>query len=764
MRRIILCLSFFSTAATIGCSGDDKHAGNILIEPSGGATGRGGKTSIAGAAGRAGSAGRASTGGKAATSGGNSSGGAGGKVDPTSAGEAGQAGAAGNATAGASGAVNLPSAPVVTFIRPPSVLDPNAIGVIQTESVTVACKAVAASTPGSTVDAATAKITMSQFGDPLTAGQASSLMVNGAREVEFAISDLSGVRSGIVTFDCTAEDNSNPALLGKAESLNLLVDRGPIIDISQPSKLQNIALVSGVDVAFTIGTLPIADGDLKYPLDKVTITINGKAVAVAESAPGSGLYSGHVSLTDPTVFPPGDKPDGPTTLQVVTSNLRGTTVQKTVTFNVDSTPPTIAIQSPIANSIIGKSTTVKFTVKDDGSGVDESTVGVRINIGQIFYYTPTDAARWSHVPGTAAYEFTFSDSDFPGSETQATLSLFAADKVHNAVSPGATTTLFVDTSPPYISLDPPTVRELNIASANTTGAACSTAFDPVGDAINDLTIDNGVDVFRALVWDFADQPRDPNLLRYFAGVDQKNVAIYLQESVDQPLLVDSDGDGFCDNVDIGTGESRKVALKLDPVPVSGNAPNAGTDALTWAEADDTRYGAAPALEPVCQRDGFVWPNWASRCGGASDMVRTINHSVDTKSPIPAVYAIAPQGDMTADVGCTGTYWEYFHDMKRTVTDGWLCFVGVAYDAVGNRGVSAPLRICYDDPNTPAVPTCAQTKLPLDKTWHTIWNSYIAHGVNDAKFRDKSAETPPTCAKSCKLIAQEPIRYVANQKH
>jgi hypothetical protein len=737
MRRIVLLL-LLSLGLSIGC-GDSKRPANLL-ETTGGQAGSGGNGGEAGLAG----------------------GGVGGDTGGTAGG-----GVAGTATGGTT-VVNQPGAPVVTFISPASALDPNAAGVVTTENVTVICKATVAPQPGSTVNAASATITMFQNDVKIEKNETSSLMVSGARQTEFALTDASGIKSGIVVFKCSAEDYSSPALVGSAKELKLLVDRGPVVAIVSPSSQQTVALSEGVDVEFNVTPDPIADNDTKDAIDSVIVKINNKEVTVSESTPGSGHYKARVALNDPNLFSAGDTPTGDTTLQILVKNKRGTQVQRNVTFVVDSTPPTIKILSPAEgkSTIVGKSATIQFTVEDDGAGVNETTVGVRINAGQMFYYSTNQAARWSRdSAGGSTYYFTFTDADFAPNLTQVTLNFYASDKVQNSISPGATRALFLDTIPPYVSLDPPTVRVTyfnEIDDAN----VCSAAFDPLGDAINDLSVDNGVDVFRALAWDMTNEPRDPNLIRYYSSVNNDSVRIYMGENLDEPLLVDTDGDGYCDNVDVGTGDNRKVALKLGEIRRMGDPPAPlYTTPEALSLADDTRYGPAPDIGTTCQRENYnPSSTWPFLCRSTSDMVRSINHSVDTTTPISAIFGNEPTGD-TSTIGCTGTYWAYYGAMKRALTDGWVCFVGVAEDNVGNRGVSAPLRICYDDPATPAVPTCAQNVQTRDITVHAQWASYIRGSLPSEVFRTLSAETPPTCIKNnCKLKTVPFNRILTNQKY
>lgn len=741
MRRFIL-LTGLVVGWTAGC-GTSSH--NPNLDPR------------AGAAGDAGAAGTPSDGGKGGK-GGSSHGGSGG----ASGGASGTTG--GTSSSSSTTEVNSLGAPTLTFVSPASVTDPNATGVITSGQVTVACKAVVSTTPGSSVDPASAIISMSQYGSTITTAQVSTRMVSGARESVFALNDSTGVKSGPVQFECTAQDNSSPPLIGKADTLNLLVDRGPTITLAAPSGGQNIALGAGVDVDFNVDAQPIAGGDQKFNLDTVTVTINGKKVTVNETSAGSGHYASHVTLTDPAVFPAGDTPDGTTTLQVVAANQRGTTVQKTTTFTVDSRPPTISISDPKQSTVIGKTTLMTFTVDDAGAGVNESLVGVRINAGTTFFYTDKDAARWDHLAGNSTYKFTFSDADFPTSTSQVTISISATDKVGNSITPGATVAYFVDTTPPYLNLDPPTIREFYYESG-IPGQVYSNAYDPLGEAINDLTIVQATgQIFRALAWDLTNPPPESNQTYYYSGVKSDSVTLYMQEDVTGPLLIDTDGDGFCDDIDVGTGDKLKPAIMFGEIAPAGDPPwiyPKGTAVFT--DGDDTRYGPAPTI------GDSEWQGWAKPpayylCSNQSDMVRALKHPVTSAKPVPVIYGINTVADPT-NPDCTGTYWAYGADMKRTVKEGWICFAARAYDGVGNRGISPPLRLCYDEPGNGTTPDCAASKQPLSTTFNNAWKSYITHGsVTDLTFRSKSAATPPSCTTNCKVPTQSLDRSINGQAY
>jgi len=78
----------------------------------------------------------------------------------------------------------------------------------------------------------------------------------------------------------------------------------------------------------------------------------------------------------------------------------------------------------------------------------------------------------------------------------------------------------------------------------------------------------------------------------------------------------------------------------------------------------------------------------------------IQHSI-TSAEEPVIYG---KGSITT-LECTGGEWE----LTPVAQEGWVCLVTVAKDRVGNRAISPPLRLCFDNPRTVAEPTCLSDK-------------------------------------------------------
>lgn len=75
------------------------------------------------------------------------------------------------------------------------------------------------------------------------------------------------------------------------------------------------------------------------------------------------------------------------------------------------------------------------------------------------------------------------------------------------------------------------------------------------------------------------------------------------------------------------------------------------------------------------------------CNKTSDMTRILHRGGASGA---LIYALAP----AAGAACAGNSWEL--DQKLAPKEGWVCLAAIAEDAVGNRDVSAPLRVCLSD--------------------------------------------------------------------
>ncbi len=770
MNRAILLGAF---AMLVGC-GDDKHPGYVAPDSNGGARAAGGKYNKAGSAGmagRAGSSGTSTRGASGGTAGDDSTEELGGSAGTAgyagTAGQAGQAGYAGTAgdlgVAGVAGAAADRLAPVVAIVSPVEVTDPNAAGVLVGDTVDVTCSIVPGSAPGSTADPSSLRIKMSQASvqfSPIT----SNTPVGNSVTQRFS---LSAISHGPAAITCTGYDSSMWPL-SATTTINTLVDRGPVVEITDPKDKAPVSLNDVLPIKFKVSANPlpnlasIVDNKAAIKLPNLLVSSSNLTPTLALLDSGVYSYTASANFADRATFLAGTLPDGLTPIRVTASNLRDATTTAFRVVNVDSAPPTISITSPApdASVVIGRNSQLIFEVIDPavgsnpGTGVDIDSVTVIIN-NRPESYKSDKPVRWvhTHLNGVERFTFSFVLADLKDTGAQASIQITASDLARNATASGVTQSYSVDTEPPTVDLDPPTVRDVYTNGSN--GNTCSSAFDPLGEAVSDKQIIAGQDFFRVLVWE---QANAAPLLR-FAGIDNTAstdtgtdapVQLWLQTDVTKSLLIDTDNDEnhYCDEIDKASATPKNLA----PVTPGGTAPN--------ILGDDTRYGTwIPAS--TCERAPFgALP--AFMCdGNASDMLRVIRHDMVSSNPVPVVYGLPP----LKSISCTGNFWE-LSPVIRTLrqplglgVDGWLCLAARAEDTVGNVGVSPIIQVCLDDPNEPGQPDCAKTVLsPPDDTTIPAWVRNWA-GSNPVRLTPpRSGDRSVKCALGCTMRPQSQRQY------
>jgi hypothetical protein len=147
------------------------------------------------------------------------------------------------------------------------------------------------------------------------------------------------------------------------------------------------------------------------------------------------------------------------------------------------------------------------------------------------------------------------------------------------------------------------------------------------------------------------------------------VVFYAQDDPSVPLLIDTNGDHICDDVNRSPtlGDKAPFEITFGPIPSMGNLP-----------------GPVPQVDGACP-DRMATDHPAV-CEG-SEMYFVTRHRTSASSPIPVTYASAVEA---SGVGCTGVSF----DMKGN--SGWSCVAAAARDrtgGLGNLGVSQPLRVC-----------------------------------------------------------------------
>lgn len=594
-------------------------------------------------------------------------------------------------------------APLVEILSPVAETDPNGTGVLIDDELDVVCHATKSAEKGAEDVAAVVVDMLDASGKVVDTAAASD---DGTGEDHYVARFITAKvpDNGLISFRCTAGDGATPPRTRSAK-ITTFIDHGPAVEFSRPSmEDQAIALSQPLKIVFTVKEQPVAKtGDDGASIGEVTMTVRNKAIELAEK---DGEYSATVHLDDADFF--GTLPEGSVPIIVQASDQRmpvGSVNGVTRHVIVDGSGPVVTITDPKNEAVRGGKVTLTFTAVDDGSGVDPDSVQVALN-GVAYRYSATDD-DWSQDGDT--YTFDFDTTQIETSEVQATIAVTATDKVGNA-SKDEAIVLYLDNVPPLVDLDPAPIRE-GVPSSNT----CSVAFDPVGPyAANDLDTVYRLQKFRAIVWDYTNSGMGQTIF-YYSGPNLDSVVLRLQPNVDNGLLVDTNGDGYCDDLVNEDDATPPKALPYQPLT---GIPPTGAPWYGPAEKDllASEFPMPPALDdgedPLCQYGTEKTAPQKLCPKHGDDMYRVIPWTVD--ETIPAIFGV---GDLMGEA-CTGTDWE----IGQFVEEGWICVAGRAEDNTGNIGISRPLRLCYDDGKDPP-PSCL----------------------------DQDADPPPSCrVKNCKL--------------
>jgi hypothetical protein len=477
----------------------------------------------------------------------------------------------------------------------------------------------------------------------------------------------------------------------------VLVDLGPRATVVQPIVGQ--AMHGNINVDFFVSPDPIATPDSGAAVVSVTAAIAGKTLTLTQPTPGH--YQATVGASDTTIF---DQPlDGPQTLRVVAIDQRGATRSVQVVFIVDNEPPAIRLVAPLQGDLVGGVITVTAEITDD-NGVDRPSVVAVIGNGPdtlaAFALATSDGTTYTGQYDTKQLRAIVERMFGPNYQVVfPTISVRARDLPGNEGSVGYEVKM--DYTPPLVSLNPPKLREARV-NTNNGLLECSLAFDPLGlDSTTDAQAVTQLSEFRARIADRGNSgPSTSSVVVYAAGVDPATVQLFVLDNTDaavgvgDALLVDTDGDGVCDDI--------------NPMLVPTTTPSMATDALalnlvpvlpqgkSFFDIDAAGYAGYPGCNPPANPDQT--PPQAL-CPLSSGLQRTIASPLDKG---PQIWGITA----TDHNSCLGLP---FDQVANNIHDGWACVAVRAADRLGNVGISPPLRVCFDhDGNQsdgcPALPT------------------------------------------------------------
>jgi hypothetical protein len=474
-------------------------------------------------------------------------------------------------------------------------------------------------------------------------------------------------------------------LLGKQSNVwqDFQRDPGPTIQFLSPTELARYRGSVGVQVLVADAS-GVASLDVRVGSFKVVLTQNG-------SDPKKQIWVGSVKFDDPAFVPP---LSGTQVLTAVAQNTNKATANAQRTFVVDNDGPTITIVSQKPGDLIGNVIQVKATVTDLAGVLTSS---VKCVIGNALD-TRTVYLKNS-VGASGTFEGQFDTRTFGKDMLWPVMSFRAADKLGNESH--ADIEVGLDNGPPILALDPGKVRVWRIKDGL---VECSQPFDPLGmDAANDLQTVPQIARLRARIEDIGNGvPGAPWVP--IAGVDLSTTVLYVLDDETKALVIDSDGDGICDDVNpevVPTGTQPKpgeaVAVGLATIPPAGKAfyPVATASGGCDKGGEDTKLP-----DPLC----------LTACAGGVDtcVTKVICYTVGCISNIYSIPPVVPTG-----LPCMGLPFDF---KANSFSEGWVCAAAVARDMLGNRGVAPPLRlnVSYSGGTTtpgPA-PSCTGT---LDKT-------------------------------------------------
>jgi hypothetical protein len=138
---------------------------------------------------------------------------------------------------------------------------------------------------------------------------------------------------------------------------------------------------------------------------------------------------------------------GDHTVRVVAADMLGNTADKTWEFSVDdSTPPTVTVLSPKQDGLVGVRPVIKISYADEGSGVDLTSISVKVDDAPVMATAMAPAKSAANVvaAGEASYEvklgygshtLTVAVKDVAGNEATAEVTFIVEGDVLKLVKP-----------------------------------------------------------------------------------------------------------------------------------------------------------------------------------------------------------------------------------------------------------------------------------------------------------------------------------------
>jgi hypothetical protein len=519
------------------------------------------------------------------------------------------------------------------------------------------------------VDPATVRMSLSDAaGQTLSAGPLVGPV--GVDEFRGRLS-LAGLKSGEYTITVTARSSTGAA--GQS-TVKIKLDGGPSIIVLSP--------IPGRHYKQSLIVQLVVDGGDFGPITQadITATIAGRAIPLAPSGPPN-QWRATFDLTMPVML------EGDQLFTVSAKNKNGTRTELRFIFNVDILGPEITQTTPLPGQIVGGIVKISAQVVD-GAGVNESSVQALVGDKT----TPQFKLALTREGQSDTFSVLFDSRLLTSCSLTAPLcivrpsiSFRAADLLGNDRTVAYEFAL--DNIPPIADLAPPPIRD----SKRQMGLRCSILFDPLdhntrsGDAPDDLcTVPQMFDL-RARIQDDGNDAHDIKQVPV-SLVDEDATAVYVLDapSATQPLVVDTDGDGYCDAVNPKlepttlplSGPRQVLKIRMKPVPPAGKA-----DFTT--DPKPLPPGCLEGIDPDVPDD---------LCGGSQPTL-AISYLIDQ----PAIWSIEPIAPADPRY-CFGSQFDALANNVTAAmgTAGWKCIAVVTADRAGNTSTSAPLRVHLSD--------------------------------------------------------------------
>jgi hypothetical protein len=497
---------------------------------------------------------------------------------------------------------------------------------------------------------------------------------------------LAGVKSGTYVLTVSAATSSG---IAAQQQVHIAVDSGPQIIVVSP--------VPGGHYKGGIVVLLSANPGAFPPLQNLKATAGGIAIDLQPTMTSDNQYRGLVDFN--SASPP---LAGEQIFIVSAENMDGTRTELRFVFVVDNEGPTITNVTPVPGTVLSPVTRIAAQISDD-AGLDEASIQVIVSDNLSSQYK----LALNKEPG-GIWSVLFDSHVFPKCRldnndlcvVRPTISFRAADLLGNETT--LDYEVAVDNIPPIADLVPPAIRDRKLDM----GIRCSRLFDPLsnnttdGDMPDDRCMVPQVFDLRARIEDDGNRAGGLKTVP-ISAVDPDNTAVYVLDDPTQVLVVDTDGDGYCDAINpklVPTTQpltdSRQVLkVQLSPVPKKGNADFRKDPTIAPPQFD-------PENDCVSGQDDN--PPLAL-CGGNEPTI-----AISYANKLPAIWSLDPIDDQGY---CFGPQFDTY--ANNVHEDGWKCIAVATQDLNGNASTSAPIRVWLDynydgqpGPGTPAPPNAS----------------------------------------------------------